>query len=685
MQATRLSLLALALTSVFLTGRTATAAGKEDTVVSRLRADERLKQKVTLGRRDQPLGEFLDELSRTTGVPLRAGTSTLDDKVTLFARERPASEVLLSLSRHFDFQWYKYKEGYELAQDLNAKRREQQMRTDATAAQFREIQQRLDRASRLLGTPREQLATRRDEIRRALREQAADPEAARVLQQEMQAIQDALNPGAVPSLSIYRLLNPGQQQQLLAGTELRFSTEEGTLPPNIAQQIHQAADDAKQSGQVLNLRVATGGKGLGPDDDQAMPNHASASLRLGGGETGPAFMPKQPGGRGLNLSFTLSSIHGDGMDRRIRPVTWSISGQEALANRAAKGTDSDDPVLRQEVQLFKDGVPPPPANLSARRVVVALGAARPGWMPLSQVAEALHRAAGIDLLTDSYIRARVDPAALAAKMPLGKLLDILGNQINYNWEKEGSTIRLRSAVFYQDRPEEVPERLLRNWRRQLAQSGSFTLDDLGGVAAALADPQVWSLETYWYPYLETVENAVPEPPQALYQNRFHLRFWATLTPVQRSTARTEVIPVRQMSVLQRNAFVAALQSPEAAMLKFVTTAQQEPTTPAAVAAGGFTLQSGQSTMHAFTGTDGEGRRFEIRSLGDPLAGAGGAPGGAGGAPMLKLPVLPDGTQINLDKGQTTVLDAYRFHYHLSDNPRPARVASVQVPRKPSKQ
>src|SRR5688572_19450208 len=99
---------------LFLVG--AFARGSPALAQGALEDDARLAVPVSLAWKDRPLGEILGALGAEIGVSLRAGRDTADDKATVLLDERPAAEVMALVGRHFDFQWVRSGESYELVQ-----------------------------------------------------------------------------------------------------------------------------------------------------------------------------------------------------------------------------------------------------------------------------------------------------------------------------------------------------------------------------------------------------------------------------------------------------------------------------------------------------------------------------------------------------------------------------------------
>ena len=76
------------------------------------KADARLSQKVTYEARHKPVKVILVDLSKMTGVTLKAGQSgkdwqVRDRKMNIFAKDLPLSSLMNSIARVMKFRWSK--------------------------------------------------------------------------------------------------------------------------------------------------------------------------------------------------------------------------------------------------------------------------------------------------------------------------------------------------------------------------------------------------------------------------------------------------------------------------------------------------------------------------------------------------------------------------------------------------
>jgi hypothetical protein len=179
--------------------------------------------------------------------------------------------------------------------------------------------------------------------------------------------------------------------------------------------------------------------------------------------------------------------------------------------------------------------------------------------------EAVHRATGLNVVSDVYTRLNHADAVAGERTPLSDLLDRLAETMRTRWNKDGSWLQFRSLSFYNDRLKEVPNRLLDRWAASRREHGSLTLDDLIEIAQ-LSDAQLDAADmaegarvcyglTEW-------ELARPAPA------RTHLRFLAGFTPEQRQQALgSSGLPFARMSLPQQQQFLQLALEPDAPPLR----------------------------------------------------------------------------------------------------------------------
>lgn len=612
-------------------------------------ADRRLQTKISVTEKDRTLRELLPVLSRLAGVRLTAGNDVADDRASLFLKERPAGEVLTLLARHFDFRWYRKGEGYELVQDRAAKKREDALRKGELAP----IEAQLNLATRLTAWKPEQLQDRIKELDAQLQAPGtAEVERAR-LTAEKQVVIDVLvsAPAVTTSLTLFRGLSAEQIDEILAGGELRFSSANGTLSAELAERIHETtASLAQIFGDLPKLQ-------------------ADATIRLTDGEE-EEFVPPTRRRRQLHLECKFTTLRGTRKEPRNWGSRWSPALPAPAAGQSSAGAaEGRDPALRTTVELELPGPErqPPPIVGGSLSAQAATGTVWGKRATVGDVAQALFRATGLEVVTDGFVGARIDPALLRGWRTVASVLDTLANEQDYSWSKRGKLVLLRDRRYYLDRPAEAPDRLVRPFRQRVLKAGRLGLDDLAGLTAALTDPQVHSLGDYWGWYLE---DSGILPADWLFTHRQHLRFWAALSPAQRAEAAAGGgLPVARMTPGQQRLWLQGLSAPPESAS---TPAPEQPTpTAAEVGDGGFRLKTAEAQQLLYLHTSDDGKR----RLGNTLSVEGPAT-----LDVRKFMSFDPPSSAVEPAGPQHTLDVYHFSYHLGGKTEPVRAVSVRIPR-----
>jgi len=609
------------------------------------RGDTRLDGRLALAERDRPLGELLAALGRKLNVPLAASADTADDRATLFFKARPAAEALALVARHLDFQWRRSKEGYELYQDAGGRSREEgRRRTDLAVV---ETQFRLANRLGMLTPPQRQ--ARMAELAAKLKAEGLSASDRSRLGAEKQILLDVmLGPAVVDAaFSLFGSLNPVQVGQLLAGDDLRFSTAGGTLAPAFAEKVRAATAILESvNGPLPQIQ-------------------ADATLRLSD-EPEDEAGPPSPRGRQLQLRFRCVSLRGERKQPRIWSSGWSP--QLPAPERPARPVGEDaDPLLKTEVDLTLPGPERqlPPILGGSLTGQAAIGGVWQVRATVGDIAKAIHAAAGLDVVADSFVGARVDPSRLRGRRTLRSVLDTVAEELDYDWRLSGGVLFLRSRHAHHDRPAEAPERILRPFRERVVRAGSLSLDDLASLSAALSNPQARSMARFWGWYLEDTGIL---PTEDFYGYRHHLRLWASLTPAQQQAARSDAgLAVGLMSPAQRDLWTAGLLTPpESASTVPV---DQSTLTPEALANASFRLTTHQvqQLLYVHTSEDGT-KRF----------GSGISVEGPPTEDPRKYQRFPPGMPEPQPAGPQVSLTSYRFTYRLGAEGKPARQQDVYV-------
>src|SRR5206468_13020789 len=150
------------------------------------------------------------------------------------------------------------------------------------------------------------------------------------------------------------------------------------------------------------------------------------------GGTGPLVHPRR-----LYLQFLLESWRVNGGYESVSPGWWATEAPPAAPEEGATPAGTDDPELNREVELF----PAKPVPRTASPPLLIGGPLGPEGMPtLGDLAEKIHRATGLEVIADSFVRGHIEPATVAGRQPLVKILDAVAKELDYRWQKEGHRI-----------------------------------------------------------------------------------------------------------------------------------------------------------------------------------------------------------------------------------------------------
>jgi hypothetical protein len=507
--------------------------------------DARLGHDVTVDQKAIALTDLCERLRGDTGIQLAAGQSVADEKVTLFCRKMPLRDVMRQLSRPFGYTWLRSgKPGeyrYELVQDLRSQLLEEELRNRDRNEALLALEQELDRYRPYLHlTPDEIVARAR-----------TAPAAEKKLLEKLGGgdLRSGLGWGPI---QVYSRLSSQELAALRAGETLYFSEGprpgERPLPPDVARGVLQSWRQERILKVTNELRVTDDMNDPDGLPVRAVPElRASVTLSLDRSELG------QYGLEGLSGFFDRA-----GTVRRADSSGPYVIGRSPRVlqpdNATVNARLAQAPDLRRRVTLQPTPTCPTlklPPSASGRG---AGGGVNPEKITTADALEALHRATGISIVSDSYMRL-YKPAELSLKnRPLFEALNAVADRMRLRWSREGGWFQFRSTSFYDDRLKEVPNRLLERWAAARRRQGMLTLEDLVEIAELsnaqlraqeMADGarECWGLAEW-----DLARNGLVLP---------NLRFLAQFTPAQRQEATSAAgLPFTRMTLAQQQGFLA---------------------------------------------------------------------------------------------------------------------------------
>jgi hypothetical protein len=465
--------------------------------------DARLVRKVSVQAKGISFFDLCARLRHESGVQLSANRCVADDKITLFCHPRSLCDLMRQISLHFGYTWIrKGEEGsyeYELTQTMRSKLLEEGMREQDEEAMLLAIDRAMEPYRQFAGMSLTQIN--------------ALP--ANVTNAAIQPLFQLQHGGLVP-MNLYFALSPNQLETLRTGQPLKLdlkSRDTALLPPGVADGLRHSFDEAYNREQAL---AAQG------DDHPPIPDDSSpltATLQLDRSKPG---------------EFALKGDLSDGQTGLGSNLAIAKSPAYDVHNARDTASLARDPALQRRVSIE----PTATCALTKTRYPDTDGfnSSVGGKVTTADVMEALYKATGMNVISDYYSHIQ-DPSGMTVNdLRLYDALNGIGDRMRMRWTKQDGWLQFRTAMFYYDRPQEIPDRLLEDWRAARKRQGVLTPDDLTEIAQ-LPDAQ---LDSLWMAQgAEAIyglqEWQVARNPQL----RPHWRFMAGLSPEQRRAVSSE--------------------------------------------------------------------------------------------------------------------------------------------------
>ncbi len=424
--------------------------------------DARLQRKITLGKKRVSFSDLCAHLETQTGISFAANKSVADDKITIFCTDRPLRDLMREIATLFNFTWQRSgEEGayqYRVTQPLRAQLVEEELRNH-------------DRNEALVALDKEM------EKYKALAHLSPDEAKARGLsatdpaEKKMYEHLAGVGWGAV---QMYASLGPDQLAALRDGQALDFSSADGArgaLSSSVASGIKQA----------LNGEVWFQNEHFFISNNPAQAAHAVS----------PASVPDAIALARLQLfsnelgQFTLTGWSGVGVSGKDGP-TSTMTGRDLAVGRSPSSqnpqNETANAALKNEDEWQKT------AQFPARDKTDKKARSK---ITTADVLEAVHKATGQDVIGDYYTRL-YDPSIVfsAPPRPLFDLLCDVSDKAHLRWNKAENWLTFRSANFFNDRPKEVPNRLLERWASARQENKSILPPEYLPEIAQLTDAQL---------------------------------------------------------------------------------------------------------------------------------------------------------------------------------------------------
>lgn len=433
--------------------------------------DARLQRKVSLGVKRIALGDLCDRLTKETGIDFSATRGVADDKVTIFCRERPLRDLMRSLSDLLNFTWERTgEEGnytYRLKQPLRAQLLEEELRNR-------------DRNEALLALDREM---ERYQNFRGLSPEEARAAAEGASGSDKKVLESLGGAGWGPA-ALYSGLSAEQMNALRNGQPLRFNPTpskpgELPLPPslngpilNSLSQIARVSMHGPDGPQVWFGKDVDQKPGVAPGTVPGIK--AQVALELKSSELGEYRLF---GAAGFEASSSPDSVIV-GMSGLNLAVGVSPSAREPKNAEANKGV-ANASEWKEKIPLALPPLPQGEKTKENSKVTTA------------DLLETIHKATGRDVMGDYYTklydRSVFTPAT--GNEEIFAALCRWADAARLRWSAQDSWLTFRSVSFFNDRPKEVPNRLLERWQMARKANGTLLLDTLAEMAQ-LTDVQL---------------------------------------------------------------------------------------------------------------------------------------------------------------------------------------------------
>jgi hypothetical protein len=526
-----------------------------------------LEKRVTYCETKIPLGEFVAKVAADTGVLLTAARDVADEPVAVVVTDFPARELLEQLADLLDYRWSRRQKSergreresegrgerdgtspgltpkaqrptpvFEIWQDLASKRREEALRQTLLAAAEQSFQDQLAICRELAGKSDE-------EMRRLWDDVVPRYERLVKLPKDEQWAQ-AHTPQGFRDGYIRTLWSPIIRS--LAGFASRLSPEQWTAlrsgRPLVSSSSPKRGELPLPSEVLRVFRTAR--HSLSPPDRALYPTapEFEEKLRQGAREWQEGWA--QAEGYQVSFRFVPESPGWLAFLAKVAPLRGGKPGGEINQNAGFHilshaeqflPTSGDDPQRRARLEQDPFLSAQKPYTLDPRPFQDPLfpGNTRSIRL-LPDLLPDLARTYGVNFIADSYWPVVLIPnPPLAGPAPLFQVLDRLcGNR--YTWDRRGTLIRCRNRSWYQQRPSEIPLRLVRRWAALCDERGALPLEEYAALAATLTDRQLDTLRNLRQGgVFQTVLRDVADAADA----RYLLRLYSRLPAVQQKALR----------------------------------------------------------------------------------------------------------------------------------------------------
>ena len=493
------------------------ASGKAQ-AVEKDKPDTRLAQKVTYQAARKTVSAILAELTKQTGVTLKAGINGLDwqvrdRKMNVFVKDVPLGDLMKSIARVMKFEWASGGKGdartYRIFMDRKTLLDAESLRL---SDQERRDKEMADKRAKVLKdfnsvdqlSPADLAQLKKDSPFEYLAVKSGIASGMAAFLKDSPAALEALASGKPLTLSAGSLSASGQSGLIgaltgFSGLIQSLGDSSNTIPGDMAANMGKVSIQLNQ--HIDMVQSFPEARWLLGEMIVKYGDH-SFDLRLMDPESdranflGKAIIRSQDKGRPLDEVMS-------GMEDETSDVVAELNKDEA---GEASSEHPDDPALDEKIKMKSEG------------------------FRLDQLQKALREASTFSVVSDSFGEAFGDTEGEVAdmgEMSVKDVLTLIADVMRYNWEKYGKALEFRDKEWYRKRATQIPQAWIDGWRNTLKKTGTLDIGDLARMAALTTEQVMVNLS-------DDDDLARSEVPMTVLGDRDLLKFYGSLTEAQRA-------------------------------------------------------------------------------------------------------------------------------------------------------
>ncbi|MDO8585870.1 MAG: hypothetical protein Q7T82_02415 [Armatimonadota bacterium] len=442
--------------------------------------DPRLSRKVTYEAKHKPVKVILADLSRMTGITLKAGITTRDWQVrdrrmNIFVKDLLLLSLMNSMARVMDFTWDKNTRldppTYRMYMDRKKLAAAEAAKTRADQSFRRHMMEQRAKFVDYVKNPPDYSPAELEKLKEEnpylylLRQRGTD-RLMKAFLEEVPGYEEAfmtyeriLNPPA-------RILSDSTLDLLLSCMKAKASVP-GTRWGGGAPFPADVDIEWLKKG-LVRLTVPT------PELVRTDTRWCFGGL---GAIVGPTEFyieelrdPEDPFGQAL-AKAEIESMERNAPYYEVRRQSWPemerLFREDARKREESEGCEPlvehvDKPWLREKVKLRLDKDDP---------------------MSLRNVLDSLAEASGYNVVSDSFKLTFVVGNMSAVEQELTDTLAVISDYYGYNWNKHGSILEFRDRNWFRRRRTQIPDEWMERWKANFKANGEAVLDDIAQMAA----------------------------------------------------------------------------------------------------------------------------------------------------------------------------------------------------------